>query len=121
MTMVKDNNQKLLKQILRIEDTLEKIHLNKNSYDRKHSVEIYNSNVVKNSADKLIDLDNKVSDLKYRLETNTFSHKCSSNVEHLSKDSMFEYAYEIKSNKHGTSEKKEEVSQSPQKGNFKYS
>ena len=120
MSIVKENNQKIVKRVLRIEDTLEKIHLNKNSYDRKNDAEIYSSNVIKNSNEKLHDLDNKVSDLKYFLETNIFSHKCSSNIEHLSKDSMFEYAYEIKSSKHGLSEKKDEASKKQEKGNFIY-
>lgn len=115
MSIVKENNQKIVKRVLRIEDTLEKIHLNKNSYDRKNDAEIYSSNVIKNSNEKLYDLDNKVSDLKYFLETNIFSHKCSSNIEHLTKDSMFEYAYEIKSSKHGLSEKKDEASKKQEK------
>jgi len=67
--ILKEKNQRILEKILKLESLTESIYLAKNQCDRKNNQEMYLVKLIENSSDQLLGLENKISDMKYFLET----------------------------------------------------
>ena len=67
--ILKEKNQRILDRIIKLESLTEAIYIAKNQTERRNNHEMHLVKLIENSSDMLLGLENKISDMKYFLET----------------------------------------------------